>query len=245
MAARKAKTAAVASKAKAAPKAKGGAKKAKATRVGGAKAVAKVVAEAKKVKRQASTKTKAKSSTKSSAKQANVHKELARLAEYIDAAKAEIAAIRPDDVKDEYLPSASDQLDAVVDATAEASNTIMDACDVVESVMGDVSDEVSATLMGATTRIYEACTFQDITGQRITKVVTTMKHIEDRIDALLETLGDHPPKKAAKKAPKKKTATPKAIDKTEITDADLLEGPQLEDKAKSQAEIDDLLASFD
>lgn len=184
--------------------------------------------------------------------------ELSNLAKYIRAAKREIAAIRPDDVKMEYLPKAADELDAVVEATAEATNAIMDACEIVEGVMGDVSAEASAKLMEATTSIYEACTFQDITGQRITKVVKAMKHIEERIDALMDAFGSKRGKSKAQPTPRpdpnksnSNTPEPKAnsqatTGKTEkITDADLLEGPQLGGKAKSQAEIDDLFASFD
>ncbi len=178
--------------------------------------------------------------------------ELAALAKYIRAAKRQISAIRPDDVKKEHLPKAADELDAVVEATADATNAIMDACDVVEGVMGDVTPEVSAKLMDATTAIYEACTFQDITGQRIGKVVTTMKHIEGRIDALMDAFGPKNTRikaktgsKSSAKAGAKKAARPKAEKKKQITDADLLEGPQLGENAKSQAEIDDLFASFD
>lgn len=164
--------------------------------------------------------------------------ELEDLALYIRTAKQEIARLRPDEVKEEYLPAATDELDAIVAATAEATNTIMDAVEIVENVMGDVADDPSERLMGATTRIYEACSFQDITGQRIGKVVTTLKHIEEKIDALVDAFGDEI------SLIKKNMPQEKSIDKG-VTDQDLLEGPQLGDAAKSQSEIDDLLASFD
>lgn len=200
------------------------------------KAVDKVVSAARTVKKSVSQTT--------SAADAKILHELGDLAKFIRAAKREIAAIRPDDVKDEYLPKAADELDAVVEATADATNVIMDACEVVEGVMSDVSGEVSTKLMDATTRIYEACTFQDITGQRIGKVVVAMKHIEERIDALIGAFG------GKNTRPKKKTvqtqsSAPLTANTKGIADADLLEGPQLGDKAKSQSEIDDLFASFD
>lgn len=211
------------------------------------KAVDQVVAAAKTVKRINKAAT-----SKDASAPMNVYSELERLAAYIDAAKREIADIRPQDVKEEYLPGATDELDAIVEATADATNTIMDSCDVIEGVMADVNEAVAAKLMGATTHIYEACTFQDITGQRIGKVVTALKNIEERIDALVLTLGDEnikPQKENAKSEPagakNKGTKNKDAKGKKNITDADLLEGPQLGDKAKSQAEIDDLLASFD
>ncbi|MBL4615571.1 MAG: protein phosphatase CheZ [Magnetovibrio sp.] len=222
---------------KGARSAKGGASKVKAAKL---KAVDQVVAAAKAV-RKSSTK---KASKKAGPQTAYVYAELEQLAAYIDAARREIAHIRPHDVKDEYLPDAADELNAVVEATADATNAIMDSCDAIEAVMGEVSAETSSKLMDATTRIYEACTFQDITGQRIGKVVTALQNIEERIDALLHTLGDEQIIPKAKSTTKPKTKS-KIENNKVITDADLLEGPQLGDKAKSQAEIDALLASFD
>ncbi len=168
-----------------------------------------------------------------------LYNELESLASYIHSAKSEIAQLRPDDVKDKYLASASDELDAIVDATADATNNIMDATEIVENVMGDVESEVSDKLMEATTKIYEACTFQDITGQRITKVVNALKHIEEKIDALVDAFGSEIDKFKAEN-PDAEDAGPK-----EITDEDLLEGPQLEGEGRSQDDIDALLASFD
>ena len=222
---------------KPAPK-KSAAKKSAAKKSARKPAVARVVTAQRKIKKA--------STVQLSAFDAKVLAELGDLAKVIRDAKREIRQIRPDDVKKEYLPKAADELDAVVEATADATNTIMDACEIIEGVMGGVDADVSNALMDATTRIYEACTFQDITGQRITKVVGTMKHIEERIDALVAAFGGAPKGKgkAAKKAPAKKTPQSKEAKKA-ISDADLLEGPQLGGNAKSQAEIDDLLASFD
>jgi len=216
-----------------------GATKARAGVKTGSKILNQVIAAAKSVKRKSKMATGDPSARTKRKSAVSIYTELERLAAYIDAAKREIAQIRPQDVKEEYLPGATDQLDAVVEATAVATNTIMDSCDEIEGVMGEVSDGVAAKLMGATTRIYEACTFQDITGQRIGKVVTALKNIEERIDALVLTFGDETMKS------QKKSIKPKPKQKKPITDADLLEGPQLDGTAKNQAEIDDLLASFD
>jgi len=171
--------------------------------------------------------------------------ELENLAGYIDEAKVEISHICPSDVKNEYIPSAKDELDAVVEAAAVATNAIMDACEDVEGAMGDVSPEISDTLMGATTKIYEACTFQDITGQRINKVVKTMHHIEQRIDALVNAFGGAHKNENPDTKPSSKSDASEQNESGVICDEDLLEGPQLAEKAKNQTEIDDLLASFD
>jgi chemotaxis protein CheZ len=164
--------------------------------------------------------------------------ELEALAAYIHAAKADIAALRPDQVKDEVLLKASDELDAIVDATETATNTIMDAAEKLEGLMDKVEDEHSNVIMNATSEIYEACGFQDITGQRITKVVKALKDIEIKIDALVEAFGTE--------IEKYKNKSPQEEDTDAVlTDEDLLNGPQLQEKAQSQEEIDALLASFD
>lgn len=174
-----------------------------------------------------------------SAKDMELYNELDSLATYIHNAKSEIAALRPDEVKDDFLPTATDELDAIVEATADATNNIMDATEIVEGVMASLEGEPADQLMDATTKIYEACSFQDITGQRITKVIKALKDIEDRVDSLVAAFGDEITQ-YKKDNPKK--------DKEEdrpITDEDLLNGPQNEGDAKTQAEIDALLASFD
>ncbi len=175
-----------------------------------------------------------------SANDVELYTELESLADYIRSAKREIASLRPDEVKDQHLRTASDELDAIVAATADATNSIMDATEAIESVMDEVDADTRATLESATTGIYEACSFQDITGQRITKVVKALQHIEDSVDGLLNAFGDE-----IAKFRKDDPAAEKAKEDAPITDEDLLQGPQLEGKGQTQAEIDALLASFD
>lgn len=179
-------------------------------------------------------------------------RELELLGQYIADAKSEIADLRPDEVKTQYLPDASGELDAIVKATEVATNEIMDATESIGEIGDAVGGDQGQAIFDATMRIYQACGFQDITGQRINKVVGTLKHIEDKVDALTEAFGDGAPKKSPKKKakksakkPAKKSAGKKAKDKKIISDADLLDGPQLPDEAIKQDEIDALLASFD
>ncbi len=167
-----------------------------------------------------------------------LYSELEALAKYIHAAKADIAALRPDEVKDDYLPTAADELDAIVAATENATNTIMDATEQIEGLMESVEPDAANTIMDATTQIYEACGFQDITGQRTTKVVKALKDIEEKIDALVEAFGSE--------IEKYREQNPKENEPDqELSDEDLLDGPQLEEKAQTQEEIDALFASFD
>ena len=163
--------------------------------------------------------------------------ELKGLARLIRKTKDEIALLSPDDVKHEYLPKATDELDAVVAATDEATHAIMDATEIVEAAMSDIEGKARAQILDATTRIYEACGFQDITGQRITKVVGALKEIETRVYALLTAFGGNGKTRKPKKTPETK--------KKVLTDEGLLEGPQKVGEGNTQEDIDKLFASIE
>lgn len=170
-----------------------------------------------------------------------LYAELEALAKYITTAKSEIAALRPDEITAQHLPKATDELDAIVGATEEATNAILGAMEGLENLAGELPPEFGEKVSDAVTQVYEACNFQDITGQRITKVVRALKHIEEKVDALVAAFGDEITK--YKKA--HPDAEEKPVEDQKPTDADLLNGPQLPDDASKQAEIDALLASFD
>jgi chemotaxis protein CheZ len=162
-----------------------------------------------------------------------VYAELEGLAKYILAAKREIAALRPDDITSEHLPKATDELDAIVGSTEEATNGILQAMELLESLTDKMPAEVAEQVTNAVTQVYESCNFQDITGQRITKVVRTLRHIESKIVALARAFGQDVGDAAAPRQDKREG------------DTALLNGPQLPEAANSQADIDALLASFD
>lgn len=156
--------------------------------------------------------------------------ELEELAACIRNAKKEIAAIRPKDITINHIPHATDELDAVVGATEEATNKIMDVCDTISGIAGACPPETSQQLVDCTTRIYEACNFQDITGQRITKVVQTLKYIDTKVAALLKALGEELDKDSGD------IRGPSDDEKA------LLNGPQLPRNAIDQTEIDRILS---
>ena len=88
-----------------------------------------------------------------------------------------------------HFQNAWDELDAVVAATEEATNTIMNCCDDISAIAGKVGGEDGDALMNNVTKMFEACNFQDITGQRIGKVVKTLRYIETHINQLVELFG--------------------------------------------------------
>jgi len=158
------------------------------------------------------------------------YSELEELAKYINHAKQEIAAIKPKDITVSHIPNATDELDAVVGATEDATNKIMDVCDTISAIAGKCTPEVSEELIACTTRIFEACNFQDITGQRITKVVQTLKYIDKKVAGLLQALGEEihhiDPSTQQEEADEEKA---------------LLNGPQLPQNAIDQDAIDKIL----
>lgn len=169
--------------------------------------------------------------------------EVEALAQFIQSAKTEIAALRPDQIQSDHIVTATDELDAVVNATEEATNVIMEAAETIEEVGERLDDDSAHALSAATTRIYEACGFQDVTGQRISKVVAALKEIEIRVDAIVATFDDDDDRAAQRHQ--------RAADLAARPDAEtfgpgeLLQGPQHPDQANNQDDIDALFDRAD
>ena len=155
--------------------------------------------------------------------------EVEELGRTIASAKAEIAALRVDDINESHIPAATDELDAIVAQTASATDAILESCETLDRVAAALTGERAAQLQGATSRIYEACSFQDITGQRITKVVATLKMIDAKVAQIVGAFGARSDREALAEPPA----------------GTLLNGPQLPASAMDQSDIDRLLASFD
>ena len=156
--------------------------------------------------------------------------ELAELLAYVRQTQEDIAAIQPAELTGEHIPHANDQLRSVVSATEEATGVFLDAAEELEHLADELGGAEAERLRSVTTRIYEASNFQDITGQRIAKVVTTLVVIEERLSRLVHIAGKAA--QAAKAAP------------VEAEPEDLLNGPQLPDVAATQDDIDRLFASL-
>jgi chemotaxis protein CheZ len=172
-----------------------------------------------------------------------LHADIEALAEYINTAKAEITEIRADKINTEYLPEAGDQLSAIVGATEKATNEIFEAVELIEELASTMAPEQAERITEAVTRVYEACCFQDITGQRVSKVVAALQNVESRVDALLQAFGDEGGAAAGGAGtPAEESAATKP---GPPSDEDLMHGPQLPGEANSQDDIDALLASFD
>lgn len=111
------------------------------------------------------------------------------IADYISKTRDEIAALRPNDIKTERIPTAGAELEAVVTDTEKATEVIMSAA---ESVLCDDEtdyDTYRANVEARMMEIIESCSFQDLAGQRVSKVVSSLRHVENRVSRFAEVMG--------------------------------------------------------
>ncbi|MFO1188793.1 MAG: hypothetical protein U1E97_04210 [Alphaproteobacteria bacterium] len=163
----------------------------------------------------------------------DVRRELALLCECLSRMKRELAAIRRPNAEVDHFETMAAQLDAIGDATAEATNTVLAALEEVTGAVERVRPQAAAEaggdldhIVGQVNLAFEACSFQDITGQRIKKIVSSMKFVDERVSALVSLWGAD------------------ELSKTEVPDGKpegdkaLLNGPALAGQGVSQADID-------
>jgi chemotaxis regulatin CheY-phosphate phosphatase CheZ len=148
----------------------------------------------------------------------------------------DLAALATKEGESNRLAGAEEDLEAVVKATERATQDILGAAERVQEVAWVLREQgVDALQCDAlderATEIYLACSFQDLTGQRIARVVTALREIERRLGAALESagVGDAPPSSTAGPRP--------------TLEAHLLNGPARAGEGMEQTAIDGLLAS--
>ena len=140
--------------------------------------------------------------------------------------RQEVAKLPVDDIAHTHIPCATDELDAIVTHTAAATETILESCEVLDTLAETLESGPAHRVQEMTMRIYEACSFQDITGQRIAKIVATLQAIEAKVGHIRGAFSPARPRPAVPGG------------------AGLLNGPQLPADAMAQAEIDLLLSDF-
>lgn len=90
------------------------------------------------------------------------------------------------------------ELDAIIEITERAANRILDAAESIsERLEGDKELSKSVAAEDINKDIQEillACSFQDITGQRINNTLNNLKKVETRLDSTLKKLGIAIPK---------------------------------------------------
>jgi chemotaxis protein CheZ len=158
----------------------------------------------------------------------------------IDRTKTEIAALHLPGEQTPDIPRMTDELGAIVNGTEQATEKILaaverideDSHDLFASVRTKNQRDAVADIQEQVVRIYEACNFQDLTGQRISKVIRAFSFIEKRVAQMMDIWGGIESFKGFE---------PIAIVHTQ-TDGHLLNGPALahDENVVSQDEIDAL-----
>jgi chemotaxis protein CheZ len=154
--------------------------------------------------------------------------------------KQEIATLHVSGFTGEQASRMTHELDAVVNGTEQATQTILGMVEEIDGIASsmidgekDQDEALGKEIQDRVVRVFEACNFQDITGQRISKVVNTWKFIEGHIGQMMEIWGG---------IDAFKDFIPDAPAEPEGDDA-LLNGPKLENDA-GHASQDDIDALF-
>ncbi len=168
--------------------------------------------------------------------------ELDLIHDAINRTKREIAVLHGKSFDGQEMAKVNGELGAVVGGTEHATQQILEAAESIDQAASALSKVnspeqqklLSEEIQERVISIFEACNFQDLTGQRITKVMSTMRFIEQHINAMMEIWGGVDAIRAH---------APPIID-TREGDARLLNGPKL-DGDPGHASQDDIDALFD
>lgn len=150
------------------------------------------------------------------------------LSDHIHETRRELGALKPRGER-AIFSTAADEMEEVVAETARAANEIMGAAEAIEALIPKAGSDVAEALLAAVTRIYEASAFQDITGQRISKIIRSVQDIESKIATLAHACG---------------AIDGEGAQVERSGDEALLNGPQRAAKANSQDDIDALFESL-
>lgn len=162
----------------------------------------------------------------------SIYREFLEIAEYIENTKKEIGHLQANDLKSRYIPEAGHELSEVVTATEHATTQIMECAEAI--LEADPSDhEAYRTLVNdKMTVIFEACSFQDLTGQRIGKVVETLEYIENRVGRFAKAIGAEDDTARVSATEKKRASRKKDL---------MLNGPAKSGEGVSQDDVDAIL----
>jgi chemotaxis protein CheZ len=160
--------------------------------------------------------------------------------EAISRTKQEMATLHVTGFNGPEMSRVTCELGAVVGGTEQATQIILAAAEDIDQNAGNLAASLKSEhergfaqdIQERVVTIFEACNFQDLTGQRISKVVSTLKFIEQHIVQMIEIWGG---------IDALREFTPVAIAERE-GDAKLINGPMLDEEAghASQNDIDAL-----
>jgi chemotaxis protein CheZ len=167
--------------------------------------------------------------------------ELDIIHEAIAKTKHEIATVHLTGFQGPEMVRVTHELDAIVGGTEQATQAILSAAEEIDQAANSLSamlkseheSNLAHDISDRVIHIFEACNFQDLTGQRISKVVATLKFIEQHIAHMMEIWGG---------IEAFQDADPEAYAERE-GDKRLVNGPKLEGES-GHASQDDIDALF-
>ncbi|WP_244627459.1 protein phosphatase CheZ [Microvirga tunisiensis] len=122
--------------------------------------------------------------------------ELDSIYEAISRTKREIATLRYAGAQGQEITRVTDELGAIVLGTETATNSILAAAEKIDDLSSNLSSrlsggdqEIAREILDHVISLFEACNFQDITGQRIRKVVNAMRFVEERVHHMIDIWG--------------------------------------------------------
>ena len=126
---------------------------------------------------------------------------LEHLSHYVQSTRRDIAALRIADDSEDSFSTAAAELQQIVAEAAKATDDIIAAAEAIETVAAGRDHATAKTLSNAATKIYVSCAFQDITGQRIAKVLHALQRIEMGVAELAQACtGELEPQAARSRA---------------------------------------------
>ncbi|PWC81525.1 hypothetical protein TSH100_27050, partial [Azospirillum sp. TSH100] len=178
-----------------------------------------------------------------------IQQELTAITQVVREARSDIAALKATDTGSNRIEAATGELDEIVAATERATTDILNATEKIQEITmsiprddADLAERIDA-IEAWCIEVMTACSFQDITGQRTTKVVNTLRYIEERVNTMIEIWGVE--RLAVADSQQNTSGEVSSHRKLGDTrpDAHLLNGPQLGGPEVSQDAIDALFDS--
>jgi chemotaxis protein CheZ len=126
----------------------------------------------------------------------NLRSDIGEIDEAIRGTKKELAAIKVG-ANIGGVDIAALELTTVVSQTEQATNDILAASESIETLAGAIQSDTTledakaraAEIAEKVTVIYMACNFQDLSGQRVSRVVDTLNFVESRIHRMIDAWG--------------------------------------------------------
>ncbi|MEK9722204.1 MAG: hypothetical protein VW405_01805 [Rhodospirillaceae bacterium] len=122
-----------------------------------------------------------------------VQRQILGLYENLQKFKRELASVSHPDAEHDLIGTAADQLNAIAEETTDAADQIMAATEAIDRVNTELRAQIKfggvrhhfEEIAVNVARIFEACGFHDITGQRLAKVVKTINAIEGALNSMV------------------------------------------------------------